>query len=93
MNDDIFNESYIPAPPPSWKPKSKFEFWQGNKIEFADTKFHVYRATEDYVTIMIRKMDVDANLMQFMDNVYDAVYVGPMIEWTDGVHVTFKRKS
>lgn len=90
-NDDIFNESF--SPPPSWKPKSKFEFWQGDKIHFNGAMFHIYRATEDYVTIMIRKMDVDANLMQFMDTTYDAVYIGPMIEWTDGVHVTFKRKN
>lgn len=93
MADDIFDDDYTPPPPPSWKPKNKFEFWQGNKIEFANTHFHVYRATEDYVTIMIRKKDVDANLMQFMDNVYDAVYIGPMIENMDGAHVTFRRKT
>ena len=71
----------------------KFNFSKGDGVKFSDTTFHVYEVTDDYVTIMIRKKYVTAKLMQFMDTYYDAVYIGPMIEWTDGAHVTFKRKS
>lgn len=90
-NDDIFNESV--TTPPTWKPVSRFLFGKGDAILFSNTTLHIYEVTDDYVTINVIKKYATAKLMQFMNTTYDAVYIGPMIEWIDGVHLTFKRKS
>lgn len=72
---------------------TKFQFTKGQKILFSDTTFYVYEVSENYVTINILKKYATAMLMEFMENHYDAVYTGPMTEWTDGSHLTFKRKG
>lgn len=82
------------SPVPSFKPRPKFRFNQGDRIEFDNTYFNIYEATDDYVTIFILKKRVTAKLMSFMEFKYDALYHGPMIDWGDSkVHVTFKRKT
>ena len=92
MLDDIFGDSkeYVA---PTFKPKSKFKFSKGQEIKFQDRGMYVYEIAGDYVTIRVIKKLITASLMAFMDEVYDAVYNGPVLEWSDGAHVTFKRKS
>lgn len=89
-NDDIFGEGFIP--PPYIEP-SKFVFRRGDEIKFDRSKFYIYEATKNFVTISIRESLATASLMEFMDKHYDAVYIGPMIQWQSGAHLTFKRKG
>lgn len=78
----------------SWQKKpSKFKFRKGDEIKFSNTSFFIYEITESYVTIHIRKKYATAELMGFMDKFYDAFYIGPMLDWIDGVHLTFKKKD
>jgi hypothetical protein len=71
----------------------KFKFRKGDEVKFNDTRFHIYECNADYVTINIRKKYATADLMQFMETRFDAVYTGPMLNWTEGSHLTFKRKT
>lgn len=70
-----------------------FKFGKGDEIKFDKSSFFVYEVTKNYVTIHILKKLVTAKLMEFMESQYDAVYVGPVLDWIDGSHVTFKRKT
>jgi len=91
-NDDIFgNDS--PEVPLFRKNLEKFKFSKGDSIKFSNTTFHIYEATRNYVTIHILKKYATAELMEFMRTRHDAVYIGPILEWTDGAHLTFRRKS
>lgn len=91
MSHDIFNDD-DGTPVPKFKPSGKFKFNRGDEIKFDRSKFFIYEATENYVTIHIRASLATAKLMEFMDKHYDAVYIGPMIQWQSGAHLTFKRK-
>lgn len=77
--------------------EDKFMFRKGDRIVYETTfdkaELFIYEYTQDYVTIAIRKKYISAALMQFMDTNCDAVYIGPMIDWIDSVHLTFKRKD
>ncbi len=71
----------------------QFKFRVGDEIQFNKTTFFIYECNEHYVTIHIRKKYITADSMKFMENFYDAVYHGPVLDWMDGSHVTFKRKN
>ena len=90
---DIFDEFFSPPKHGLWKPPSKFKFSKGEAIKFSDTTFHVYEKSDNYVTICIRKKYATAMLMEFMETFYEAVYIGPMVNWTEGSHLTFRWKS
>lgn len=91
--NDIFDEFFAPSKRNLWKPPSRFKFSQGDVIKFSDTTFHVHETSNNYVTIRIRKKYATAKLIEFMEVVYEAVYIGLTVDWADGIHLTFKKKS
>lgn len=93
MNDDIFSDFGTTPTPPKFKKRDKFKFNKGNGIKFDKDVLYIYEATDNYVTIRTKKKYATAKLMEFMDFMYDAVYTGPMLEWADDTHLTFKRKT
>lgn len=91
MSHDIFvgNDTTVAIP----EVPNLFKFSRGDEIKFDKSSFFIYEVTENYVTIHISKKLVTAKLMEFMERRYNAVYVGPMLDWLNGSHVTFKRKN
>ena len=71
----------------------KFKFTRGEELKFQGAKFYIYEVTENFVTVHIRESLATASFMEFMDKHYDAVYIGPMIQWQSGSQFTFKRKG
>lgn len=88
MLDDLERETTIPT----FKPSVKFRFKVGDALKIGHTAAHVYEIEGDYVTILVRKQLATAQLMNIMDVEHNVLYVGPMLDWVDGAHLTFKRK-